>query len=329
LPTDALPVSGKVRLFAHPDSPEAVAIAAGTAKHPGLRRASQLRPGVLVLAGTELGSVNVPAGAHRGRIRFAIRPAGDPGTIDPRPVLASWSLLESSLHLQGAKAHDPLAGATASDALLLSRAQLERAALSDPRVKLDACSRRQIASGRTDRRAIAVIAYLSRSGLHPTVSALGCGRGEPGSGGRAARVVRTIDLMAINGVPIAHHQRAGAITDHTVRTLLTLPSRCAPQAIWSLMRHASAPSTHASATYWNRIRVTFRSRSSCDPSPTRAVLVGARVARAGRAALPQPPVQAVLSAVQWQRLIGRIAALPAPTVERKPSPAAILDAPVR
>jgi hypothetical protein len=146
LSADASPVGGKVRLFAHPENPDAVAIAAGTARHPGRRAASQLHPGALVLAGTELGRVNVPAGAHQGHIRFAIRPAGDPGTIDPRPVLASWALLESALHLQGAKVHDPLAGATASDALLLSRAQLERAALSDPGVTLDACSRHQIAS---------------------------------------------------------------------------------------------------------------------------------------------------------------------------------------
>jgi hypothetical protein len=329
LPTDALPASGKVRLFAHPDSSDAAAIAAGTAKHPGRGAASQLHPGALVLAGTELGRVNVPAGAHQGHIRFAVRPAGDAGTIDPRPVLANWALLESALHLQGAKAHDPLAGATASDALLLSRAQLERAALSDPGVTLDACSRHQIASGRTDQRALAMIAYLSRSGLHPTVSALGCGRGQPGSRGRAGRVVRTIDLLAINGVVLAHHQRAGTMADRTIRTLLTLPSRCAPQAIWSLMRHASAPSTHASAKYWNRIRVTFRSRSSCDPPPPSAAFVDARAARSGRAALPQPPAQAVLGAIQWQQLIGRIAALPVPRVERKPSPAAILDVPVR
>jgi hypothetical protein len=173
-----------------------------------------------------------------------------------------------------------------------------------------------------------MIAYLSRSGLHPTVSAFGCGRGKPGNRGRAARVVRTIDLLAINGVPIAHHQRGGTIADRTIRTLLTLPSRCAPQAIWSLMRHASAPSTRASAKYWNRIRVTFRSRSSCDPPPPSAALVDARVARSARAALPQPPAQAVLGAIQWQQLIGRIAALPVPRVERKPSTAAILDAPV-
>jgi hypothetical protein len=119
------------------------------------------------------------------------------------------------------------------------------------------------------------------------------------------------------------------IAERTIRTLLTLPSRCAPQLIWSLMRRANAPSTHASARYWNRIRVTYRSRSSCDPPPPGAALVDARAARSGRAALPQPPAQAVLGAIHWQQLIGKIAALPVARVERKPSAAAILDAPVR
>jgi len=325
---DATAVGGKVRLFAHPGNPDAVAVAVGTARRWSGRAAPQLRPGALVPAGTELGRVNVPAGRHRGHIRFAIRPAGDPGTIDPRPVLASWALLQSALRAQGARKLDPLVGATASDALLLSRAQLERTALSDPGAALDACSRHQIASGRIDRRALAVIAYLSRSGLHPTVSALGCGRGQPRSWS-AAHVVRTIDLLAINGVAIARHQRARTIADLTIRTLLTLPSRCAPHAIWSLVRHAGAPSTHAAAAYWNRIRVTFQPRSSCGPSSPIAAVVDPHAARSARAGPPPSPVQAVLSADQWQRLIGRIAALPVPRVSTRPSVAAIPDAPAR
>jgi hypothetical protein len=45
-----------------------------------------------------------------GHLLFAIRPAGDPNTIDPRPILASWKQLETALHPQGAKGESELIG---------------------------------------------------------------------------------------------------------------------------------------------------------------------------------------------------------------------------
>ena len=107
----------------------------------------------------------MPPGAHDGHLRFAIRPAGDPETIDPGPILANWAQLQSALHPQGAKATNALLGATASDVFLLSKAQLERTVLSDPGITLDACARHEVASGMVDKRVLAVLAFLSRSGL--------------------------------------------------------------------------------------------------------------------------------------------------------------------
>jgi len=80
----------------------------------GAGRAHPLRVGSLVAMGTVLGRVRVTAGAKDGHLRFAIRPAGDPNTIDPDPILASWMQLYAALHPQGATGEANLLGATAS-----------------------------------------------------------------------------------------------------------------------------------------------------------------------------------------------------------------------
>ena len=125
----------KVRLFAHPGNPDASAAVAASAACKRRSSAGQrlpLRSGSVVAAGTVLGRVNVPSGARDGHLRFAIRPAGDPDTIDPGPILANWVQLQTALHPRGAKATNALLGATASDVFLLSKAELEREVLSDP-----------------------------------------------------------------------------------------------------------------------------------------------------------------------------------------------------
>ncbi len=61
-----------------------------------------------------LGLVRVPLGAKDGHLLFAIRPAGDPNTIDPGPILKNWTKLNAALHPQGANGESNLLGATAS-----------------------------------------------------------------------------------------------------------------------------------------------------------------------------------------------------------------------
>jgi membrane-bound lytic murein transglycosylase B len=104
------PAGGKVRLFAHPGNPDAVLAPRGAAS--AARNASRtstsdhrlpLRVGSVVSQGTLLGRVRVPVGAQAGHMRFAIRPAGDPDTIDPRPILANWKELDAALHPLGVK----------------------------------------------------------------------------------------------------------------------------------------------------------------------------------------------------------------------------------
>jgi soluble lytic murein transglycosylase-like protein len=323
---EATSTPGKVRLFAHPGNPDARAAAASAARARRAGRAPRraaLRTGAVVTTGTVLGHVRVPSGAHAGHMRFAIRPAGDSATIDPRPILTNWAELGLALHPQGAKAANPLLGATAGDVLLLSRAELERAVLSDPHISLDTCSRHEVAAGRIDRRVLAVLAYLSQSGLRPTATLPACSPAVHLSAAAAKRASAQLDITAVNRIAVAGHQGAGTITDLTIRTLLTLPEQFAPHTIASLMRYPGTRSTHAAPRYWNRVRVTFEPAAS---SVATSHAAPANAARSAKAALSSVPLQPTfVSASQWEQLMSRVSALPVPTVQAQRSPAAVPD----
>ena len=320
------PGMDRVRLFAHPGNPDARAAAAASAarsaKSTSVGQRLPLRRGSVVASGTVFGRVRVPSGAQDGHLRFAVRPAGDPETVDPGPVLANWAQLQSALHPRGAKATNALLGATASDVFLLSKAQLERAVLAEAGITLDACARHEVASGAVDRRLLAVLAFLSRSGLEPTVSDAHCAQRQDTT---AAEAGGSLDISAINGTAVAGHQGPETITELTIRALLTLPSRFVPHEIGSLMRFPGHPSTHASRAFANRIHLEFRPAAATPTLSAAAASTAAHSARSGRTA-PAPLVTAsALSASQWSQLMQRVAALPAPTIRAKPSSAAVPD----
>src|SRR3977135_221955 len=124
---------GRVRLFAHPGNPDAVAAAsiAKKANSNAGHRPVRLGRGSVVASGTVLGRVRTPAGGGKREPRLPIPPAGHAATVAPRPSLASWAQLAAALHPQGAKALSPLLGATAGDVFLASKDQLASDILSD------------------------------------------------------------------------------------------------------------------------------------------------------------------------------------------------------
>jgi len=323
--------ASKVRLFAHPGNPDARAAAslnaAVRARQVRTSDRHPLRPGAVVSSGTVLGTVSTAPGAQAGHLRFAVRPAGDPGTIDPGPILANWAQLQAALHPHGAKAEDALLGATAADVFLLSKAELQRAVLSDPGISIYACGRHDIASGVIDKRVLAVLAFLSRSGLKPTVSAVRCGQGAVSAAGAPSAAYQgdAVEISAINGTTIAGHQGTGTITDLAIRTLLTLPGEFLPNSILSLMRYPGAPSTHSASSYWNRIGLEFNPAAAPVALAPSAAGAAAHSSRHGRVAAVPIVSTSALSAQQWTQLIERVGSLPAPTVARKPSSAAIPD----
>jgi hypothetical protein len=318
---------GKVRLFAHPGNPDALAAARAREKAARVKTAGwmKLGSGSLVAQGTVLGHLNSSGESAQASLRFSIRPAGAQSAIDPRPILANWKQLELALHPQGAKDGPVLAGATASEALLLSRPELERAVLADPGIKLGACDRAQVTSGKVGRQALALLVFLSRSGLKPTVGELRCGHTVNTRHGLTTLFPSpgTVDIAAINDIPIAGHQGAGTISDVTIRTLLSLQHRYAPKRIVSLMQYPGALSTIAQPDHSTYIQVELPKRIS------RAVLSKTAGVAAGQTSSTAPlVVNPVLNSIQWQRLVTQVGGLQAPKVSRKPSSSAILATPV-
>jgi hypothetical protein len=323
---------GKVRVFAHPGNPDAIAAARARERAARLKGAAdgwmKLGRGALVAQGTVLGHLGSSGESPQASLRFSIRPAGAQSAIDPRPILTNWKQLDVALHPQGAKNGPVLAGATAAEAFLLSRPELERAVLADPGIKLGACDRSQVASGKVGRQALALLVFLSRSGLKPTVGELRCGHAVKTSTGLATvfPAAGTVDIAAINDIPVNAHQGAGTITDVTIRTLLTLQHRNAPKRIVSLMKYPGASSTVAQQDHSTFIQVELPTRvSKAVVSKTKGVKTAG--AAGGPASTAPLTVNPVLSSMQWQRLMTQAGGLQSPKVSRKPSSMAIRDNP--
>ena len=194
-------------------------------------------------------------------------------------------------------------------------------------ITLDACGRHEVASGKVDKRVLAALAFLSRSGLEPTVTALSCTQHQfgPSLARSGAYSGGQLDISAINGTPIAGHQGPETITDLTIRALLTLPAGFAPHEINSLMRYPGSPSTHASPADHSRIELVFSPPATPPALNAAAAATQAHSARSGRTA-PSPVVTtSALDSAQWSQLMQRVAALPIPTIASKPSAAAIPD----
>jgi membrane-bound lytic murein transglycosylase B len=320
---------GKVRLFAHPGNPDALASAAErkSKRSHSAGHMLVLRAGAIVSKGTVLGTVSTPPHAEDGHLRFAIRPGGDSATIDPRPILENWTQLSTALHPQGASGDTDLLGATASGVFLMSKDELERTVLSDPGIDVDAAGRQDIATGTIDKRVLAVLEFLSRIGLKPTVSALRSGHSEMTVSGFVSEHYTgdAVDISAVNGVPIAGHQGAGSITDLTIRALLTLQGEFVPHQIISLMQYPGAPNTLAMPEHWNHIHIGFRpAAGDVNVTPADAAKA-AHSASKGKTA-PAPVVTGSdLSSTQWNQLDSTIGGLPAPKVQSKRSGSAIKD----
>jgi soluble lytic murein transglycosylase-like protein len=323
----ALSAADEVRLFAHPGNHDAAAASSRLHGRAHTQAGSgwlALRAGAIITKGTVLGHVRTPVGARDGHLRFAIRPAGDLGTVDPRPILQNWSQLAAALHPQGVHREAELVGATASGVFLLSKSDLQRGVLSDPGIVLPACARQQIVRGEVDRRVLAALAFLSRSGLKPTVSTLRC----TASGLPAAHASGDeVSISAIDGVAIAGNQGPGTITDVAIRTLLTLRGEFRPRQIVSLMHYPGSPSTVASPNEWDHLRLAFHAiPPAAQASPAAAAAV-AHAARRGAPAPGPPLVGADLSANEWSRLFTQISSLHPPAVPVTRSSSAIPDRP--
>jgi hypothetical protein len=199
---------------------------------------------------------------------------------------------------------------TVGQVLLESKQQLEPQVLHDGGIRLARCAHQDVASGRVDKRVLAMLEYLSVSGLKPSVAGLACAASTPAALAAnvpAGSASEAVDIVAVNGIPIAGHQGPGSIADTTVRKLLMLQGVARPKRILSLMSYPGASVAAVSQGAGRAIRVLFS-------------------APAGSAARTASALGSTLSPSEWIKLTARLGEIPDPTVGSAPSSAAIPDA---
>jgi hypothetical protein len=262
-----------------------------------------LRVGSSVVAGTVLGRVAAGTPTDASHLLFMIRPAGrDAPLIDPKVILDGWELLQASSIYRAANIN-PFIGADAKNptigqVLLMSKSQLQQVVLADPHVEVYSCGRRDIEAGEIDRRILATIEFLSESGLDPTVSGLKCGQSSLNSSSPGSDAVATgnsMEISAINGIPIQGHQGSGSITDLTIRRLLTLQGAMRPNQIISLMSYPGQTNTLALPDHSDRVQVAFTPLFGQNKKLSKQV-------------------NSILKPQQWIKLIDTISQIPEPTI---------------
>jgi hypothetical protein len=293
-----------------------------------------LSPGVQVLAGTVLGHVGGGVGdagdagatgdagaaepatgaqVSEPHMFFQIKPAGAGAPlIDPKPILDGWVALQDT-SIFGTRGENPVlaTSSTVGQVLLESKQQLQLQVARDQSIHMRLCERQAVQTGKVQRPVLAALEYLSVSGLKPTVSGLRCpGRAPASEGNASARAGDTVEITAVNGVPIAGHQGPGSIADTTIRKLLMLEGLNRPRRIVSLTSIPGTTSTFVKPSAGNYIEVAFGSHGG-----------GAGGAHAAGA------LGSALTPSEWVRLIARLGEIPDPTVSSGPSSAAIPDTP--
>jgi hypothetical protein len=271
----------------------------------------RLKVGSKVVAGTILGRIGRTQPHVASHLLFEIRPAGKGAPrIDPKPILDGWKLLESTAVYRAA-GKNPFFGPDAKNPsigqiLLMSKESLQRRVLTDSRISIYDCGRRDVRAGIVDRRVLATLEFLSASGLKPTVSALECGHSLYTASGNVSEhsAGSAVDIAAINGIPILGHQGDGSITDMTIRRLLTLQGTMKPHQIISLMTYDGADNTLALPDHADHVHIGFRPQYGTD-------------SKTGR------QLNAVLKPQQWIKLIDRLGQIDNPKVLTSPSKYAI------
>ena len=267
-----------------------------------------LKKGSEVVAGTILGRVGRGSKKQASHLEFMIKPGGNKAPyVDPKPILDGWELLQAT-SIYRASGIDPFVRKDPSigQILLMSKLQLQQRVLSDPRVSVYRCGRRDIATGQIDRRILADIEFLSASGLKPYISGLKCGATKTASNGvdPAGKTGESMDISKVNNIPIKGHTGQGSITDITIRRLLTLQGIYKPTAIVSAMSFKNKANTLSLPDHKNRIQIAYT------PTPTTNKNLSTALTT-------------ILKPRQWIQLIQRLNQIPEPTVPINPSKYAV------
>jgi hypothetical protein len=185
---------------------------------------------------------------------------------------------------------------------LMSKPQLIKRVLADPRLEIYACGREDIQTGQVDRRVLALLEYLAERGFRLTVSSLKCGHSVYTSSGNVSHHSsgNAVDIPQINGIPVLGNQGSGSITEALVKDVMSLQGNMRPDQIISLMDFG-ADNTFAMSDHADHVHVGFQ------PA------VGPGSGSVSR------QFTEILKPTQWERLIDRIGKIDNPTVPTSPS----------
>ena len=261
----------------------------------------KLKEGSKVVAGTVLGRI-AKTDKLAPHLHFAIQPAGRGAPrIDPKPILDGWKLLEATA-IYRAAGEDPFAGeASTGQVLLMSKPQLVRRVLADPRIEIYSCGREDIRTGQIDRRILAMLEYLAERGFRLTITSLKCGHSFYTASGNVSHHSsgNAVDIAQINGLPVLGNQGRGSITEALVRDVMALQGTMEADQIISLMDFGA--NTYAMGDHADHVHVGYQP------------LYGPGTASVSK------QFNEILKPDQWQRLIERIAEIDNPNVPTSPS----------
>jgi murein DD-endopeptidase MepM/ murein hydrolase activator NlpD len=264
-----------------------------------------LEVGSKVIAGTVLARIGAGENGVDPHINFAIRPAGKGAPrIDPKPILDGWKLLEATA-IYRAKGKNPFsAQLSGAGVLLLSKEALERRVLADEHLEIYDCGRTDIATGKIDRRVLAMLEYLVSKGFTLSISALECGHSYLTTSGNVSEhsTGDAVDIPVIDGVPVTGHQGPGTLTDELIRTVLELQGTMHPHQVISL-EDLPGETSFPLPDHYDHVHVGYRPEAGAFGEQFNALLK------------PQ----------QWQRLTHRLGQIDNPRVPTGPSKFSLPD----
>ncbi len=219
-----------------------------------------LEVGSRVAGGAVIGRVGTSSDGVDPHINFAIVPAGaGAAAIDPKPILDGWKLLEATAIYRANGKNALASGLAIGGVLLLPKEALEQRVLHDKRLSIYECGRQDIASGRIDRRVLAMLEYLSSKGFELTITSLECGHGTLTSSGNVSEhsTGDAVDIAAIDGVQVTGHQGPGTLADALIKTVLRLQGTMHPHQVISL-EDLPGETSFAMADHYDHVHVGYR-----------------------------------------------------------------------
>ncbi|HET7484653.1 MAG TPA: lytic murein transglycosylase [Solirubrobacterales bacterium] len=245
------------RLYALPN--RAAGSQADGAKGAAEGSGETLKVGSRVVGGAVIAHMGGSAGGVDPHINFSIAPAGAGAhRIDPKPILDGWKLLEATA-IYRADGKNPFAGSlSVSGVLLLPKDALEQRVLHDKSLSIYECGREDIASGRIDRRVLAVLEYLVSKGFRLTITSLECGHGTMTSSGYVSEHSsgNAVDIAEIDGVPVTGHQGPGTLADALIKTVLRLQGTMQPHQVISL-EDLPGETSFAMADHYDHVHIGY------------------------------------------------------------------------